>query len=63
MLLADADPPGPPAAAPAAGTDRETLPVAKRGGRVERHALAHGRVGASRQPPGHDHAVEAVDHR
>ena len=63
VLLADADLSGPPVVAPAVGMDRGTLPVAKRGGRVEQHALAHGCAGASRQPPGHDHAVEAVDHR
>ena len=39
------------------------IAVGKRGGRVEQHAVGHGRVRTPRQPPCHDHAVEAVDDR
>lgn len=42
--------------------DHGTLPVTKRGYRVEQHAVGHGRAGAARQRPGDHHADEAVDH-
>ena len=42
--------------------DHGTLPVTKRGYRVEQHAVGHGRAGAARQRPGDHHAAEAVDH-
>lgn len=63
VLLADADPSGPPVMAPAVAVDHGTFAVPEGGYRVEQHAVGHGRVGASRQPPGDDLAVEAVDDR
>lgn len=63
VVRADADPPGPSVVAPAVRVNDGMLAVAKRGDRVEQHALAHGRIRAWRQPPRHNHAVEAVDDR
>ena len=63
MLLADADPSGPPVAAAAVGMDDWTLPVPERGDRVEEHPVRHAGVRGARQGPGDDHPVEAVDHR
>ena len=63
VLLADADPSGPPVVAAAVGMDDWTLPVPERGDRVGEHPIRHAGVRGARQRPGDDHPVEAVDHR
>ena len=62
MLLADADPLGPPVAAATVGMDDRLLPVPERGARVGEHAVGQRRVRAGADRPGDRHAVVAVDH-
>ena len=62
MLLADADPLGPPVVAATVGMDDRFLPVPERGARVGEHAVDQCRVRAGADRPGDRHAVVAVDH-
>ena len=62
MLLADADPLGPPVVAATVGMDDWFLPVLERGARVGEHAVGQRRVRARADRPGDRHAVVAVDH-
>ena len=62
MLLADADPLGPPVVAATVGMDDRLLPVPERGARVGEHAVGQRRVRAGADRPGDRHAVVAVDH-
>ena len=62
MLLADANPLGPPVVAATIGMDDWFLPVLERGARVGEHAVGQRRVRARADRPGDRHAVVAVDH-
>ena len=62
VVLADADPPGPPVTAAMVGMDDWFLPVLERGARVGEHAVGQRRVRAGADRPGDRHAVMAVDH-
>ena len=62
MLLADADPLGPPVAAATVGMDDRLLPVPERGARVGEHAVGQRRVRAGADRPRDGKPVVAVDH-
>lgn len=62
VVLADADPLGPPVVAATVGMDDWFLPVLERGARVGEHAVGQRRVRARADRPGDRHAVMAVDH-
>ena len=62
MLLADADPLGPPVAAATVGMDDRLLPVPERGARVGEHAVGQCRVRAGADRPRDGKPVVAVDH-
>lgn len=62
VVLADADPLGPPVVAATVGMDDWFLTVLERGARVGEHAVGQRRVRAGADRPGDRHAVVAVDH-
>lgn len=62
MLLADADPLGPPVVAATVGMDDRLLPVPERGARVGEHAVGQRRVRAGAGRPRDGKPVVAVDH-
>ena len=62
MLLADADPFGPPAVAAAAAVDDRLLAVLERGAGVGEHAVGQVRVRARADRPRDGKPVVAVDH-
>ena len=62
VVLADADPLGPPVVAATVGMDDWFLAVLERGARVGEHAVGQCRVRAGADRPGDRHAVVAVDH-
>lgn len=62
VVLADADPLGPPVVAATVGMDDWFLAVLERGARVGEHAVGQRRVRAGADRPGDRHAVVAVDH-
>ena len=62
MLLADADPLGPPVVAATVGMDDRLLPVPERGARVGEHAVGQCRVRAGADRPRDGKLVVAVDH-
>ena len=62
MLLADADPLGPPVVAATVGMDDWFLPVPERGARVGEHAVGQRRVRAGADRPRDGKPVVAVDH-
>lgn len=62
VVLADADPLGPPVVAATVGMDDWFLAVLERGACVGEHAVGQRRVRAGVDRPGDRHAVMAVDH-
>lgn len=62
VVLADADPPGPPVVAAMVGMDDWFLPVLERGARVGEHAVGQCRVRAGADCPRDRKPVVAVDH-
>ena len=62
MLLADADPLGPPVVAATVGMDDWFLPVPERGAHVGEHAVGQRRVRAGADRPRDGKPVVAVDH-
>ena len=62
VVLADADPFGPPVVAATVGMDDWFLAVLERGARVRQHAVGQRRVQARADRTGDRHAVMAVDH-
>ena len=62
VVLADADPLGPPVVAAAITVDDRLLTVLERGAGVGEHAVVQRRVRARAYRPGDRHAVVAVDH-
>lgn len=63
VVLADADPLGPPVVAATVGMDDWFLAVLERGACVGEHAVGQRRVRAGADRPGDRHAVVAVDDR
>lgn len=62
MLLADANPLGPPVVAATVGMDDRLLPVPERGARVGEHAVGQRRVRAGADRPRDGKPVVTVDH-
>ena len=62
VVLADADPLGPPVVAATVGMDDWFLAVLEHGARVRQHAVGQRRVQARADRTGDRHAVMAVDH-
>ena len=63
VLLADADPSGPPVVAASIAVDDRTLAVPERGARLAQHPVGQLGVRPGADRPGHRHPVMAVDHR